>query len=679
MPQWTDRLPLGSSPRRITAVCLFAVAFTAFESKAEETVEIANESLKAVLAIPSGTLTVEDLRCGLVWQQHVPVQSARGPKWGEVRTERIAASQHIHVEDAIVRGRVIRATAKWRNHLFKIAFELPAGRAVLTVTIDDPQRDQQLPWKANWAGVILMTYPYGFYNEAVVDTVVPVDEGVVYSPKDVAPLVDPRRWNLTALHNKLSMPWWGITDGRRGVMTHVQSPWDCMFSIKWINTPQGSRTLPQVTWLASKQCWSYPRQVTFQFFDGGGHVAMAKAFRKYEMQRGAFRSWDDKVAANPSVAKLKGALDVWSQQTLTADLVKSLRQAGIRKCVLGKPRGGNAPPNEGFELEAIRAAVDAGYLVGVYHNHSWIQGRWVDRDPTMADAGIVSSDGQLTYTKNPWDPRGRLDRCPAAHLDIFLKHARAERGMGVNYFFTDCTTTGGSIEECYHHAHSLTRRGGSQALNHALASVAGLGMLVGSERGKWWAAEATHVFEGIETLIEYGGRYYGSGDVTHWVGPYLTEKPGFTELCLGYDFNPARRVPLFQLVYHDSVYCTRRWNQDPGRDASLWERHDLMNVLYGTAPLIFMHPRAGNVIGSPDWAKVRDRYLRTYHNVCGWHEKIGFDEMVDHLFLTADRMIQETRFSSGWNVVANFGESSWLDSRGFSVKSHSFHTFMTTD
>ncbi len=104
-----------------------------------------------------------------------------------------------------------------------------------------------------------------------------------------------------------------------------------------------------------------------------------------------------------------------------------------------------------------------------------------------------------------------------------------------------------------------------------------------------------------------------------------------------------------------------------------------MNVLYGTAPLIFMHPRAGNVIGSPDWAKVRDRYLRTYHNVCGWHEKIGFDEMVDHLFLTADRMIQETRFSSGWNVVANFGESSWLDSRGFSVKSHSFHTFMTTD
>jgi len=157
----------------------------------------------------------------------------------------------------------------------------------------------------------------------------------------------------------------------------------------------------------------------------------------------------------------------------------------------------------------------------------------------------------------------------------------------------------------------------------------------------------------------------------------LTEKPGFKELCLGYDFNPARRLPLFQLVYHDSVYCTRRWNQDPGRDASLWDRHDLLNILYGTAPLIFMHPRAGNVIGSSAWEKVSDRYLQTYRGVCGWHERIGFDEMIDHRFLTTDRMVQETRFSSGWNVVVNFGQVSWSDQRGFSVAPRSFHTFVT--
>ena len=197
-------------------------------------------------------------------------------------------------------------------------------------------------------------------------------------------------------------------------------------------------------------------------------------------------------------------------------------------------------------------------------------------------------------------------------------------------------------------------------------------MVVGSERGKWWATRTTHVFEGIETLMDYGGQYYGKGDASHWVGPYLKDKPGFRECCLGYDFNPARRVPLFQLVYHDSVYCTRRWNQDPRRDHGLWDRHDLMNILNGTAPIIFMHPEAGNVIGSPEWETVKDRYLQTYRNVCAWHERIGFEEMVDHRFLDGARLVQETTFGNGLRVVVNFGPTAWKDPRGFTIQPNGY-------
>ena len=130
-------------------------------------------------------------------------------------------------------------------------------------------------------------------------------------------------------------------------------------------------------------------------------------------------------------------------------------------------------------------------------------------------------------------------------------------------------------------------------------------------------------------------------------------------------------------MYHDSVYCTRRWNQDPGRDFGLWDHHDLINILYGTAPLIFMHPEAGNIIGSPEWAKLRARYLQTYSKVCGWHEKIGFDEMTDHRVLSDDRLVQETRFSSGWAVVVNFGEEPWEDPRGFSVAGPGYRSYQS--
>jgi hypothetical protein len=90
---------------------------------------------------------------------------------------------------------------------------------------------------------------------------------------------------------------------------------------------------------------------------------------------------------------------------------------------------------------------------------------------------------------------------------------------------------------------------------------------------------------------------------------------------------------------------------------------------------VFLHPEAGNIIGSAGWEKVKGRYLRTYRNVCGWHEQIGFEEMIDHRFLSRDRLVQETRFASGWAVVVNFGDRVWNDPRGFSVSARAHHTF----
>jgi len=98
-----------------------------------------------------------------------------------------------------------------------------------------------------------------------------------------------------------------------------------------------------------------------------------------------------------------------------------------------------------------------------------------------------------------------------------------------------------------------------------------------------------------------------------------------------------------------------------------------MNSLCGTSSLWFMHPKAGNVIGTPEWEHVKDRYLQTYRTVCGWHEQIGFDEMTSHRFLSANRLVQETRFCSGRGVVVNFDRTAWNDPRGFRVRPEVFH------
>ena len=100
-----------------------------------------------------------------------------------------------------------------------------------------------------------------------------------------------------------------------------------------------------------------------------------------------------------------------------------------------------------------------------------------------------------------------------------------------------------------------------------------------------------------------------------------------------------------------------------------------MNIINGTSTLWMMRPGSDNMIGTPGWEKVKNRYMQTYRNVCGWHEKIGFDEMQEHRFLSEDRLVQESRFSSGWGVVVNFSDVTWKDKRGFVVQPHSHHTY----
>jgi hypothetical protein len=47
--------------------------------------------------------------------------------------------------------------------------------------------------------------------------------------------------------------------------------------------------------------------------------------------------------------------------------------------------------------------------------------------------------------------------------------------------------------------------------------------------------------------------------------------------------------------------------------------------------------------------------VESYRKVCGWNARVGLDEMLAHEYLTADRSVQRTRWSTGVSVVVNFG------------------------
>ena len=122
-------------------------------------------------------------------------------------------------------------------------------------------------------------------------------------------------------------------------------------------------------------------------------------------------------------------------------------------------------------------------------------------------------------------------------------------------------------------------------------------------------------------------------------------------LLVKYSINEYTRVPLYELVYHDAIVTSWRWEDGNHHNPDIWWKKDLFNILYGTAPLWS--------IDQDRWASFKATFQESYNKICPWLQQICYDELVSHRFISADHTIQETQFSSGKRAVVNFGDMSY--------------------
>ena len=190
------------------------------------------------------------------------------------------------------------------------------------------------------------------------------------------------------------------------------------------------------------------------------------------------------------------------------------------------------------------------------------------------------------------------------------------REKGYEAVFLDVVTASGP-RECYHPDHLLNRLQDQQEKIKVLQYASGLGLVVGSEDGAGWACPYLDYFEGVVMLRHFG--YIPGVTIGNW--PQTFE---LNEEYIGVELNEKVCAPLWDLVFHDSVVSTWRWNFTPDRysDPKWWTKHDRFYMIGGDMPIF--------VLNKPHLAKVGQRLLKTYEEVCKWHEKIGWDELVDH-------------------------------------------------
>ena len=203
------------------------------------------------------------------------------------------------------------------------------------------------------------------------------------------------------------------------------------------------------------------------------------------------------------------------------------------------------------------------------------------------------------------------------------------------------TTTASPWRECYDAAHPLTRSESRRWKMELLKYVSeGCRLVTGSETGHEAAVPYVHYFEGMLSLGPY--RVPDAGRDVQRTWDQIPER--VAKFQTGHFY----RLPLWELVYHDCVVAQWYWGDYNNKLPKLWERRDLINVLYGTPPM-FMFDRKL-------WQERRERFVRSYGIAAPVARAAGYAEMLSHRWLTADHAVQESRFAGGLTVTVNFGD-----------------------
>jgi len=459
------------------------------------------------------------------------------------------------------------------------------------------------------------------------------------------------------------LPFLLVTDGQQGLSTTLLTPWDGSVQMQTRGGDPDKLGFPGFRWYPAKGVWTRARKGRLSFFASGGCVTGCKIYREMAQEQGLVRTFTEKAQKKPDVRKLFGAVNWWGGSPAFALEAKA---AGMTHGLLN----GRSSP------ESMAEVVAQGWLMSEYDNYEDINdSEVIDRakSPVKTHA-VVQADGEfmtawVTRDKDMNPVHTYMKQCTGVMTDcarIVIPKVLAT--YPYNTRFLDVTTATG-LKECYSPLHPCDRKQ-DQANRESLCAFVGdeLGLVAGGEHGRYYDVRFLDYHEGM-----MGGGVYS------WPAGYLRDiesREEIDERYLKYGIDPAHRVPMFELVFHDCVVDYWYWgatNDYLHKFApEITDRKTALNVLYGTPPMMWVNSHGLR------WSEPEERQLmiEIYQQTCKLHEVIADQEMVSHEFLTPDRKVQRSTFADGTVCTVNFGDPVYklaAGEREFSLGTNDFY------
>ncbi len=216
---------------------------------------------------------------------------------------------------------------------------------------------------------------------------------------------------------------------------------------------------------------------------------------------------------------------------------------------------------------------------------------------------------------------------------------------------------GCGLSECYSKTHPATKEEIVEIKKDAFAALGEMGLIAGTEDGCDGIADSLVYAEGLHSPVYFRNNDSGRKHAHR----YTAERAAHIRK---YMLDPASRVPLFELVYHDCLLALPYWGDSSASDPSLLKRKILFACLYGCVPLYSFFVK--------DFEELRTDILESYHRIRSVLQEIAALPMTDFASLTENSTVQRSVFGGRYEIVANFSSLTYRYN-GMSIAPEDFY------
>lgn len=415
-------------------------------------------------------------------------------------------------------------------------------------------------------------------------------------------------------------------------------------------------------WLPEQGSWGYDRSIRYVFFKTATPIALAQRYRQEMKRRGYLVTYAEKIKRNPRLAEayrqFYGAPDVWYWEIggEKAKIVAELKRMGFENMLFQyirrKDLGNWVTPEEVREVAKIPGVLQSEYDIfrdtmepSMLDKIDAVRPQWPleawDRDDIVRlPNGEPARGWKVALKSDPAKPVVGCAHLCEAQAPRYVRERVAKSLAEHPYAARFLDVTGTSVGECYNPKHPLNRRQ-SEVARRDTFKILGqeFNLLCGAEDGLECYVPHCDYFEGNFSAPFYrvdGGRYMWK---TYEKSPEIMARA----------IDPTMRTPFFEMVFHDCIASYWYWTDYNNRFEDAWWQRDLLNAVSGTPPMyLFTHAV---------FERQKERLAASVKITTPVARNTANAPMTDWRWLSADRLVQQSRFANGVVSTVNFSDS----------------------